>query len=218
MVFDELNEFWKTLTDDVLDDTTLFILFNKAKNQIERRYKLAICEATDSSQTRGSGDTYLTMKSLPTDWRETTKLYLDNTPYSPIPFNKRNLYRTMARRFYIDYKNAQFALTGTGGSSGTINHFYIAKTTDFGASNKTVEVITWPSEFHPLVVYEAAGIYQGNIDPDSISRQLSAAQKIVYEDLLDALVGWDADLKLNAQDNRHGFEDDFNPLDDIGNL
>ena len=118
----------------------------------------------------------------------------------------------------MDHKNSQFAVCGTGGSSETINHYYLIKTDDLTIANKdTDNIITWPTEFQPLTAYEAAEIYMQGLDPDDISIRQGEYQKAEHQRLLDALVAWDADLKLAAQDNRGGFDLD-EPEIDIGLL
>lgn len=196
--------FWNLIGDE-LDETLTYQLLTQAKNDIERLYKPKILEALDSSQTASPGDTYLTMKDLPTDWRETISLYVGDYPYYPRPFSQRRGFRNLPRRYFIDHKNLQYSLSGQVGTGQTIYHTFIEKTDDLTVDNEDSVIITWPSEFHPLVAWEAAKVNLGGIDPDDIAirqAQFSAAQ---YQKILDGFLAWDQNLKIGELGGALGY-------------
>jgi hypothetical protein len=219
MTGDELATQFRNLVDDDFDTTHLYQLLSQAKNYVERVYKLEICKKLDSSQTASVGDTYTSYKNLPTDFRSLLKIQLDRIPYTPCRFEEQITYRNVARRVFIDMANNRFAPTGPVSNPGTWNIFYIYKTTDFTEANKSSSVCVWPDEFQPLIPYQAAKIFQANIDGDAISFRMSEEQESEYQRMLDALVGWDADLKLSSMDGRTGFhESTLDEETDIGLL
>lgn len=213
MTGEQLQTFLENLLDDAPDVTMEFQLLSQAKNIIERTYKPKILEKNDSSNTRSSGDTYLTMKNLADDFRSMNKFYVGTQQYLPVPFNRRIDYRSTGLKYYIDYRNSQFAVCGAAGSGETISYFYQMKTTDLTEANKSSTIITWPSEFHPLCAYVAARIQQGNVDPDNISIRQSLAQNAEAIILLDAFLAWDLEIKAAEQDNQRQWEGEDVPID-----
>lgn len=224
---------FENMVEDTHDTAHTYQLLTQAKNEIETVYKLAILQAYDGSQTAEVGDTYLSLKSVPSDFKLLTKLTLSKSgspaaiPYFPINMNRREAMQRMARRYYIDFKKAVqglpcLGLTGSVASSHTINMYYQVKTEDLTESNEnTAGIVLWPDEFQPIIVYRAAEIFQGNIDTDDISFVMSPKQKKVYEELLDAFIGWDQDIKLSQMNNQLGYADDVSDIEmpfDLGSL
>ncbi len=197
---------FRNLVDDDFDIDHLYQLLSQAKNYVERVYKLEICKKSDSSQSASQGDTYTNFKSLPTDFRAFVKLYLDDMQYWAVKFEDLPLFKGVGRKVILDMRQNKFAATSPVSKSGTWNLYYIYKTEDFNSTNENTVVCTWPSEFHPLIPYQAAKIYQSNIDGDNISFRMSQEQEKEYQRLLDAVVSWDADLKLAGMDGRTGFD------------
>lgn len=209
--------------DDSIDVTLAYQLLTIAKNDIETKLKLAILRASDSSQTTSPGDTYLTLKSLPTDFKSMRKLVVGTIPYYPVPFDKRIGFRNTARRYYIDYKrmvqgSTCLGLCGSAGSSQSINVFYQVATDPLTETNEdTLGVILWPDEFQHLIAYHVAKIKTGAIDADleTIKFNLSAQQEAEYQNLMDGLIAWDHDIKLAEMGNALGYadEEDEAPFD-----
>jgi hypothetical protein len=223
MTGDTLKTQFENLIGDTLDETFTFQLMTQAKNKVEVDLKLEILKAVDQSLISTAGDTYLSMKTLPTAVRQVLKMVIGYIPYYPVGFLHREQFRFSARRYYIDWKNRQFALCGTQGSTQTIKLFYIAKTDDLTAANKATDgIITWPDEFQPLIPYEMASIYQANIDPDEIAFRMSPEQEKQMQRIKDSMIAWDHDIKLASMGNAGGFADDVEGeqglLDDTINL
>lgn len=216
----EMATFLESLTDEELSPTLAYQLLSNAKNFVERTEKLEICKKLDSSQTAAAGDTYSTLKSLPSDFRSLIKIDLDDLPYRAVRFEDQVRYRNVARRIFLDIRQNKFAPTGPVSKAGTWNIFYIYKTTDFSEANEDdATVCVWPEEFHLLIPFMAAKISQANIDADAIAFRMSVEQEREFERLLSALRIWDHDLKLASMNGQTGFHED-NPEDevDIGEL
>lgn len=223
-ILDLYNQFDKLVGEDGYDKTHSYQLMTQAKNLIEEELKLKILESLDVSKTASVGDTYLTMKALPTDYRQTIKISVGTAPYYPIPFRRREQMANMPRRFYIDQKNKQFALTGKVGSSAVINHFYLCTTAEITQADESTlssAVISWPSRFHPMIPYKMAQIYQANLDADFMAFRMSPGQAEQYQSFYDALMGWDQDLKLQDMNFQGGYADSVADGDypfDVGSM
>lgn len=221
----------ENLIGDSYDVTHSYQLLTQAKNYIETVYKLAILQAYNGSQTANPGDTYLTLKSLPVDFKSMNKLVLVNgnmsLTYYPIGMNMRESMQKVARRYYIDWKRAvqgqtALGLTGTVATALTIGMHYQVATADLTeAAENTAGIVLWPDEFQPLIVYQAAKIIQANIDADEINFRMSAMQEAEYQRLLDGLIAWDADIKLSQMNGQLGYSEetiDGNAAFDVGLL
>lgn len=209
-----LRQQFENLIDDTFDITHTYQLMTQAKNYIETTLKLAILEGSDSSQTANAGDTYLTLKALPADFKSMRKVVVGIIPYYPIPFDKKIAFRQIPRRYYIDYKRAvqgltALALTGVVATAQTINMFYTVTTPACTEANEdTAGVILWPDEFQPIIPYQMAKLVQANIDADEINFRMSASQEAEYQRLLDSFIAWDHDIKLAQMNNQLGYADD----------
>lgn len=214
----------ENLIGDTFDVTHTYQLLTQAKNWVETTYKLAILQAYDGSQTANPGDTYTTLKSVPSDFKMMRKVVLGPSgatmaiEYFPIPFAKRELYQKSARRYYIDWKRAVqgqtcLGLTGSVGTAQVIGMYYQIATDALTEANENTAVVLWPDEFQPLIPYQAAKIIQANTDADEINFRMSAAQEAEYQRLLDGLVAWDADIKLSEMNYQGGYAEEDAPFD-----
>lgn len=206
---EEIKTQFESLIDDSIDEDRAYELMELSKNKVETELKLEILKDMDETQTANPGDTYLSMKTLNTEARQLLKLTVGLIPYIPVPFMNRENFRNAARRYYIDWKNKQFALCGTIASTQTIRQYFLTKTTRITSSNADdATTIVWPDEFKPLLAFMMAGIYQGNIDPDDIAVRQSVQQFVQGQMLLDAMIAWDQDIKLASMNNVGGFLSD----------
>lgn len=212
----ELAEF---LADHILDEDVdpqlLAVVLSMAKNQLELDEKPEILQDEDTTKTRSSGDTYLSMKSLPDNFRQMIELYVGTAvpPYVEVPFKKRHVYRNSSYRYYIDHKNSQFAICGSAGASETIRQVYLIKTPDFTSSSVVDEdssTCVWPKEHWPLIAWKAAKIIGSGTDvgADDLSFRMSAQQEQIYQEMLHSFRMWDHDLKLKSIDGRAGYADE----------
>lgn len=207
---DELLEFFRTIiNDEDLSDEQCFRLFNISKNRLEREVKPLILHEEDATQTGTAGDIFTTMKTMPSNFRTFVKLYYGTKPLRQVMFSERRKFKDTPGVFYIDHKNSQFAQCGRVGKADSYYFVHIKKTTNFTEANRDTRVLTWPEDdFDMLIAYDAADVYQSNIDGDELSFRMSAGQEKEYKRLKNAFIEWDADLKIDAVDNRTGFEDE----------
>lgn len=218
----DLRIFYETsVIDDTPDPNETYLLFNQVKDLIEDTYTPKFLESVDTSQTANVGDTYLTMKPLPDDYRSTHKIVLTNSgtveiPISQVSFRDRAKWQKIMRKFYVDIKNKQFALCGSVSSTMTINHYYQPYTGQFGVYNEnSANPILWPARFWALIPYGAAAIKQGNFDADAMTFRMSLEQQSTFDTLLTAFLSFDHDLKLQDINNRLGYADGYG--DDFDN-
>lgn len=213
------------ILDEDLDPTQLAILMSMAKNRVELNEKPEILQDEDTSKTRSGGDSYLSMKALPDNFREMVALYVGVAlpPYTQIPFKKRHVFRNASLRYYIDHKNSQFAICGVAGASETIRQVYLIKTDDFTAAtvvDDNAATCVWPKEHWPLIAWEVAEMVSSGTDvgADDLSYRMSAAHKEQHERSLHMFRNWDHDLKLQAQDGRAGYADEGDAQDLEGEI
>jgi hypothetical protein len=212
---EELKNFFIDLVDDEdLGDATMKILFNQAKNIVELEAKPQWLMAKDTSQTGTSGDTYETTKALPSDFRFMRKLYYGTTLLKPSRFEDSILNKDASNMYFIDHGNSTFSQTGKPGTSETYNMFYQKKSADIDdlASSDT-SIITWPSEFHPLIGYEAAKIYQSTMDADDLAFRMSAAQEREYALMRRAFMDYCSELGLDDQAGEMGYAEEHYPIE-----
>jgi hypothetical protein len=206
---EDVKELFESLVEESPEESLTYNLMEICKNKVESELKLEILKDVDSTQTANPGDTYTSMKTLSDNARLLLKLTVGNIPYIPVSFVNRENFRSAARRYYVDWKNKQFALCGSIASSQTIRQYFLTKTTRITADNADdASTIVWPDEFKPLIAFLMARIYQGNIDPDDIAIRQGLEQTREATALLDAMIGWDHDIKLAAMGNVGGFASD----------
>lgn len=213
------------ILDEELDPTLIAILLSQAKNRVELSEKPEVLMDEDSTQTRSSGDSYLTMKSLPDNFREMIALHVGTAlpPYTQVPFSKRHTFRNASLRYYIDHKNSQFAICGSAGAAETIYQEYLIKTDDFTAASvadNTATTCVWPTEHWPLIAWEAAEIISSSTDvgADDLAFRMSAGQKEQHQRALHMFRMWNHDLILQSQDGRAGYADEGEAQDLVGDI
>lgn len=191
----------KTMVENILEttigDTFFYQLLNVAKEIIEGErdpeggweYLIKLNESLSTS----SSDTYTTAKSLAgiTDFAMVSSLYVgsDTIPYREVPFKHRERFKNQSRMFYIDYASGNLYIMG--GTSGTIHMWYRSISTDITSTGSWV----FPARFHPLLAFYTAGYHQGGVDWDSIAARMSPENKLMAQNLRNAMVAWDSRLK-----------------------
>ncbi len=217
----ELRTQFENLISDSHDITHTYQLLTQAKNKIETMLKLKVLENTDTTQIWSPGDTYTTLKTIPSDFRQMLRLFIGRYEAWPVSSAEKVRFQNAARRYYIDHKRQVAGLTALGimgstGSGQTISQVYQVTTADLTEDNEdTAGVILWPAEFQPIIPYVAARVFQANIDPDDISVRQAIAQDREAQDLLDAMIAWDQDIKLAAMGNQGGYASEVDDDDHI---
>ncbi len=198
----EIKTFFEGLIEDSLDATLTYQLMNEAKDLIEGSGDLEIFKDIDISMTAGSSDTYLTPHNLPADFlspQSSGELYLgdDVIPYLLIPFDKRDRYKNVSNRWYIDFKESKFYLTGSVSEAKTIKLPYLVKTTDWTTSNADTLSPVIP-RWHHIYAYKMVELYHA-IDMTEPGRSPARTFNKEFNLLWGAICVWDAKLKVAQQ-------------------
>jgi len=205
MLGSALKTFIESLTDDQsIDSVLLYQLINIAKTRIEEERNWKILEVEDTSESAGTGNTFLSMKTLPTDFGNDIGLFVAETGgvatwYQPIPYSRRYSYKDSSRRYYIDLANSQYALTGKMSVSQTIHLIYRKTSTTI---TSTVEWV-FPDRFHPLLGFLVAEMYKAGTDYDSISFNQAIQHRLDSKMLWEALQEWDTALRTRELNNQY---------------
>lgn len=203
MTGEELITAIGSLVDDDPDESELIFLLNAAKNMLEGERDWMFLRAIDSSKTWATSDTYLTTKALPSDFVSPRKLYLStNTrPMTAISLEDRERYKDIYGRYYIDYANNVFALCGVTSQSATIYLSYKKSSTDWTENNLTTLSPSFPSVYHPILAFYAAGIHLGGIDADDIAARMAPVHGNQFNAMRKNMRLWDAKLASHAMNN-----------------
>lgn len=201
MIGSELKTFVESLIDDDIEDTLFYTLLNIAKDQIEDSREWEVLKKWDLTLTYLTGDTYLTPKTLPVDFRSMFaegEVYLgENNPYFPVPYKDIYKYNNFARHYTIDYLNNKLYILGSEASNCSIYLPYL------GTSNDIIATTAWafPSRFHPLLGLMVAGFYTAGVDADDIYARMSTTHRIAAASLQSGLEKWNTRLALMAMGN-----------------
>ncbi|MFH2049034.1 MAG: hypothetical protein ABIJ12_06280 [bacterium] len=198
---------------ETLDADLALNLAENAKNLIESDRPWLMLIKEDSSETFGSGETYLTQKNLPADFLEDYKVFLgdssinDFNQYAAIPFHMRRKYNDSGRKYYIDWANQKIHICDKVDKTYTIYLYYVYQTP---ALNITDSDPVWPAKFRPLISYTMAELFQLGVDYDDITARQALEHNKQAKLLFDAMVQWDTRLKLKSMNGRAGFASENN--------
>lgn len=191
-------------TTQILDgeaiDVDLFLtLLATAKNSREAEKPWRFLTKEDSSQNSNAGDTFLTMKTLPSDFGYDYRMFVGDSliEYTPVPFEERRRWKDSAMLYYIDLRNSQFALTGVAGITGTIYLVYIAFTSDPAQLGDNMPT-AWPDRFLPILSFDVVALFRGGTDYDDVNARMSAENRAAARALHDGMTSWDSNLKIRA--------------------
>lgn len=202
---DQIRTMFNTITDDELDDDQFYIFLNVAKDTIEASRDWNFNRGFDSSNLVGASDNYLTTKALPSDFMAPRRVYLHNylTPLVLIPFEQRERYKDVSKRYYIDWMNRVFAICGAASAAGqTINIYYARSSPTITATSSPV----WPAAFHPLLGFKAAEMFMSGSDSDDLNARMSVQNLRLANDILKSMIAWDSKIKTeeyNAKNERN---------------
>lgn len=196
----ELLEMTEGILDgQTIDETLFYNLLDVAKNRREEGRPWMMLRKLDSSQSAGSGNNSQTQKALPTDWRETYKLFVGpSTEYFPIEFEEQHRMANSSGRYFIDVGSETFSIVGNVSVGGTIYHYYKKTTPKIEEDTSPV----WPGRFHAILAYDVAGYFMSGVDADDLYARMSPENKLAALQLTDAMATWDARLQNAARGNQ----------------
>lgn len=205
MLVSALKTFTENIIDDVLDEDFFIDLVNMSITELTYDRAWQVLISFDSSQSSGASDTYLSMKSLPTDFSyplDKINVGVDRV-HKQVPFIDRYKYKNNSGFFYIDYANNQFAVIGSANTTQTIYFPYVKTTTAVTAVTEdldTAAIYPFPSFAQKLLGLMIAGFYTGGVDYDDIYARMSPQQQKQAEMIRRRLVDWDTKLALASMD------------------
>lgn len=221
MTGQELKVFTESLLDGVtMEETFFYQLVNIAKTKIEAERPWRQMIAQDSSNSVGTGNTFLTEHDLPSRYIEIAKACLIDSNNNPvwlgeIPFEMKYIQKDSPRRFYVDEANGKIYLTGTINTSYTLILYYKKETADI------TEIIAWefPSRFHGALGFVVAEMQKAGVDYDTVNARQAVQNRADGRALWDAMIDWDSKLKLNSMGGMYsgqnvGFDADGLPVPD----
>lgn len=194
------------------DDQALFVI-NQIKDEVEAGLDWFFLRSIDQSQSVAAGDTYLTMKTLPSDFLVPRAIYLQNdiSPLIQISQQERDRFKDIYKRYYIDYKNSQYALCGNNSGPRTIIMHY-------GASSPAITLTTsptWPVGFHSYFPRKMAEVWGSGEDADDINLRMSRENLRQANNILKMMKAWDARLKVAEYNAKNERRTDLSSYPDI---
>lgn len=200
-----------------IGDTEFYIMLNVAKTRLEEERNWKVLEVTDTSQSVSSGDTFLTAKTLPTDFAQDIGSFLTNANnqpvnYHPIPFRERYQRKDEPNGYWIDVATNTFGLTGKASSGFTTINLVYRKTS---AGITSTSSWVFPSRFHPVLGFMVAVMFKGGVDWDSISAKQALQNREDSKMLYESLIDWNTQLDFKSQGNSYegqgGYDNDGFP-------
>lgn len=201
MTGQDIIDAFQAIIDDDLDEDQALFLMNAAKDAVEGGRDWSFNRGFDQSQSVGSNDNYLSMKVLPADFSHVRKVFLkgDINPYVMIPFEERERFKDIYKRFYIDLLNMEFAICGSQGLSNTILLYYGRSTPDITLTTSPL----WPAQFHKYLPFKMAELWQSGQDGDDTNFRMSPANLRMATDLLKGFIQWDSRLKVAEYNSKN---------------
>lgn len=195
MTGNEILTTFETFVGDALDPSIELSLANQARTEIETELRLQCSKKLDTSQTVQSGSTYTTAYTLVADILVPVGpiIYVDETPYTGIPFEQREIYKDRGEFWYVNLNAGTFHLCGTPQAGETITFPYITKGTDIAADGSTV--LKYPSGLHIIVPMHMARIWFA-IDAGEKGRSWLPEWEAFYQRTKNAIIDWDHQWKL----------------------
>lgn len=197
MTPEEVKEFYEGLIDDEPDEDVTYGLMDAAYTKRNEMRVWAMLMKLDTSMSHSPSDTWLTAKTLPSDFSSAYKLFggASDNEYLPVPFTNMLRYKDSANRYTIDLANLQARFSGSPSSQLTMYLYYqYVPTSLFGLSEgqkASATTIVWPTRFRRLLAYDMAAFNFGGIDADEITRQMEPKQLSEARALQAAMVAWD---------------------------
>lgn len=202
----ELYAFVTSLLDGNPLESTLFDTFlNIAQMRRENQRPWMILRTEDTSQTVSPGNTFETIKDLPTDFRKwytrfpivladssgNAQQFLRETPLSMKLAN-----RTDITKFYCDYSAGELFICGSPAQALTVHQYYIRKTYLVSANN--ANEWTFPTEYHSILGFDIAVMFKLGVDYDVINNAQGNANAAQAAMIFEQMSEWDSDLQNSS--------------------
>lgn len=211
-VTNDILVYFQSIIGDSPDQTTMLNFANQAKDSVEAERNWMFLKGENVSQNFNGGDSYLTPKTLPPDFRQTVDsgIYVGNDilAYLQLPFEDRRLFQdNVNHRYYIDIANNNFFICGQP-PAGIIYFPYIKQTNQLDlVSNNPV----WPNRFWPIIAYKMAILWYA-YDQGIKARSWDDRWQLEFESMKAAMVRWDEMLQRSQYSNRVGLRGDSKSL------
>lgn len=208
---DLLYDFTTSILDGFEMDLTLFYTFlDVAQSNREGYRPWVILRTIDATQTAAVGNSFLTAKTLPIDFKKTYNRFpivLTDSQGNvvrklrQIPISEKNQYKDDAGKFYINFTTGQYFICGAQSQSCTINLSYIKRTTKVSsAASNTWAFDTYDDAFSKVLGLDVAVMHKLGVDYDQINAVQADANARLAQMIINGMAEWDSELAQNAQE------------------
>lgn len=202
MTGQELKDFTTELLGGrEMGDTFFYQQANLAKDNREGMRPWMKLRKESSGTSFAASDSYLNMKTLPTDFLVTygnspLKLVSGATveEFTEIPLEQRRVKQSVSGLFYIDHGNEQFAITGNISQAMTGYLYYVKRSADIDASTGWI----FPEAYHPILAADICIAQKGSVDYDELNERMVKYHGLSISDIWNAMVKWDDRLQRAA--------------------
>lgn len=201
MIASEVKTFFEALIDDTWDEDATYLLMQSEEEKLEAERDWMVLRTLDTSISVGTGDTWQTEKTLPTDFLSPRKVYVgsqQNDPYIQIPMDQALQYKDSTGYYYIDYSTKKMHFCGTHSQTYTVYLFY-KKT--MGDITDGTETFPWDGKRATVLAYRMAEHHKGGVDGDEINFEMTPEQRLQYRQTLNSLIQLDTNQQLKAMGN-----------------
>lgn len=205
------------MTTDLLGEQpmpqSLFLtLIQLEQGRVEMTREWMALRKTDTSQILLPSDTYLTAKTMPTDfafWQSEDAIILVNPQntnnfqddYFEIPYAQLIIYQQNTYRYACDYGNLKMYFTGNPNTQYTIYQNYVFKP-DAVTLTTSWELIANFPKLNPLfssyLAYAIVARYKGGVDYDDNNRAQAGENATVMNAIYDVMEAWDTRLQVGS--------------------
>lgn len=220
---DQIITYFEEAIGDSMDQTLELMLLNEVKDTIETERAWAMLTAKDTSQNANPGDTFQSMKTLPSDFGLPSPrgIYVgtDLVLYRQIPFESQIDFQAITYAYYIDYYNNQYGLCGSATMQGTVQFFYRRTSAQMALVANGGTPWVFPARFHPLLIYEMCMKYF-TIDQSSKAKSWDDRWSLYAARIRESMASWDDSLQTTALQNEMNIFADptsFPTVIDMGN-
>jgi len=197
----DVKTYFETLIDDTWDNVSAYLLMQNAQEKLETTRDWVVLRKVDRTLSVTPSDTYLTARSLPTDFQAVRKVVIQGEPLTAIDFDQQEEYKDCPGYYFIDLANRKLHLTGVWNQTYTINLFYRSKMGDIDPDNPDTVPFPWTGKKALVVAYDMAEFHKGGVDGDDRNYQMSPEQLRQKRAMHNALIQEDTTAQLKAMGN-----------------